>query len=29
MGFEPKIDGEVKLMDSRIFEDNLMGLKNN
>ena len=27
MGFEPKIDGEVKLMDSRIFKDELMGLK--
>ncbi len=26
MGFEPKIDGEVKLMDSRIFKDELMGL---
>lgn len=27
MGFEPKIDGEVKLMDERIFKDELMGLK--
>ncbi|MEA4973797.1 MAG: acyl CoA:acetate/3-ketoacid CoA transferase [Candidatus Metalachnospira sp.] len=27
MGFEPKIDGEVKLMDARIFKDELMGLK--
>ena len=28
MDFEPKIDGQPKLMDSRIFEDVLMGLKN-
>ena len=27
MGFEPKIDGEVKVMDERIFKDELMGLK--
>ena len=27
MGFEPKIDGEVKLMDERIFKDEIMGLK--
>lgn len=27
MGFEPKVDGEVKLMDSRIFKDEPMGLK--
>jgi len=27
MGFEPKIDGEVKLMDARIFKDEPMGLK--
>ncbi|GFI60972.1 acetate CoA-transferase YdiF [Clostridiales bacterium] len=27
MGFEPKIDGEVKIMDERIFKDELMGLK--
>ena len=26
MGFEPKIDGEVKLMDARIFKDEPMGL---
>lgn len=26
MGFEPKIDGEVKIMDERIFRDELMGL---
>ncbi len=29
MGFEPKIDGEVKLMDERIFKDEIMGLKVN
>ncbi len=27
MGFVPKIDGTVKTMDERIFEDELMGLK--
>ena len=27
MGFTPKIDGEVKLMDTRIFKDEPMGLK--
>lgn len=27
MGFEPKIDGAVKIMDERIFKDELMGLK--
>ncbi|MDR1875171.1 MAG: 3-oxoacid CoA-transferase [Synergistaceae bacterium] len=27
MGFEPKVDGAPKLMDSRIFSDALMGLK--
>ena len=27
MGFEPKIDSEVKIMDTRIFKDELMGLK--
>ncbi len=27
MGFEPKTDGEVKIMDERIFSDELMGLK--
>ena len=27
MGFEPKIDGEVKTMDERIFRDGIMGLK--
>ena len=26
MGFEPKTDGEVKLMDARIFKDEPMGL---
>jgi propionate CoA-transferase len=29
MGFVPKIDGEPKLMDSRIFSNALMGLKKN
>ncbi|MEL7598366.1 MAG: 3-oxoacid CoA-transferase, partial [Clostridiaceae bacterium] len=29
MGFVPKMDGEVKLMDARIFRDEKMGLKNN
>lgn len=28
MGFVPKMDGEVKLMDARIFRDEKMGLKN-
>ena len=28
MDFAPKIDGEPKLMDERIFKDELMGLKN-
>lgn len=28
MAFEPKIDGEVRIMDSRIFKDEPMGLKN-
>ncbi|MFK4785298.1 acyl CoA:acetate/3-ketoacid CoA transferase [Fusobacterium sp. MFO224] len=27
MGFVPKIDGKVKLMDERIFKDEIMGLK--
>ena len=27
MGFQPKIDGEVKLMHARIFTDKFMGLK--
>jgi len=26
MGFLPKMDGEPKLMDSRIFRDEIMGL---
>lgn len=27
MGFEPKIDGAVKIMDNRIFNEEIMGLK--
>ena len=27
MGFTPKMDGTPKLMDERIFRDELMGLK--
>ncbi len=27
MGFEPKIDSNIKIMDSRIFNDDIMGLK--
>jgi propionate CoA-transferase len=28
MGFEPKIEGKVALMDKRIFCDDLMGIQN-
>ena len=27
MGFVPKMDGEPKLMDERIFKDEIMGLE--
>ena len=27
MGFVPKMDGELKLMDERIFKDEIMGLE--